>query len=189
MIKIIFAALLALSSSSRAAYVGKSDLGLDPSALGMRDLQNGVWRVGLQYPLWHLQAVSRVGRDFKPRPDAEVFHVSAFYASRLERQNAIYGPSVGVNFGAAAAAAIDKIEAIVTVSDKLGLKTPPFLSKLGDWTSFDVYGGYAPVVGGGDKPWAYGVGGKLRIPITDNLMGLYDWATGTQAKGTGQKGL
>ena len=172
----ILLALLSVPSFAGSQYVGKLDLGGDPSSLGMRDLENGVWRVGLQYPLWHLEN-SKNGK--------EVFHVSAYWAARLEGQNPIYGPSVGVNLGAAVLAAVNKFEVLVPALDNIGANLPAFVSKLGDWTSFDIYGGYAPVVGGGDKPWAYGVGGKVVIPLSE----LYKWAAGTQASGDGVKGL
>lgn len=171
-----FLILLFLASPSFASYVGKLDLGQDPSALAMRDLQNGVWRVGLQYPVWHLQNTRR---------DSEVFHVSVFWASRLEGQTKLYGPSLGFNVGQAASLFISNVELLATAGEKSGLSLPPWALKIGDWTSLDIYGGYAPIIGGGDKPWAYGVGGKVRIPFSS----LYQWASGTQSQGTGIKGL
>lgn len=179
--KYIAILLFLLATSSHANYQGKLDIGSsDPSALGMRDLANGVWRVGLQYPIWHLQNMTSGN---------QVFHVDGYWAARLEGQNPIYGPAVGVNIGPAVSAAVAKLELLLPVISNMGYAIPPFVAKLGDLASVDFYGGYAPVVGGGDKPWAYGVGGKVKIPITGNLTALYDWATGTQAQGTGVKGL
>ena len=177
--KLIAALFVALAAvPSHAAYQGKLDLGqVDPAAIAFRDLQNGVWRVGAQTQIWHLQNTATGN---------EVFHVSGYWATRLEGQETVYGPSVGVNVGQAAAAFIDKIELLVpAVQSVTTYVIPPFVSKLSDWTSVEVYGGYSPIVGGGDKPWAYGVGGKVVIPLSE----LYKWAAGTQASGDGVKGL
>ena len=159
-------------------YQGKLDLGnTDPAAIALRELHDGMWLVGAQTQIWHLQN-NATGN--------EVFHVSGFWATRLEGQDTAYGPSLGVNIGPAAAAFIDKIELLVpAVQSVTSFPIPPFISKLSDWTSIELYGGYRPVTGADDHHWIYGVGGKVTIPMSM----LYAWATGTQAQGTGVKGL
>ena len=169
--------LIAAIPSRASQYQGKLDLSTtDPSAIAFRDLQNGVWRVGAQTQIWHLQ---------NNASGNEVFHISGYWATRLEGQETVYGPSVGVNVGQAAAAAINKLEVLVPALNSIGANLPPFVSKLSDWTSIELYGGYTPIVSGGDRPWVYGIGGKVTIPMSM----LYAWASGTQAQGTGVKGL
>lgn len=173
-------ALVVLVAPARAAYQGKLDLGsngADPSAIAFRELHDGMWLVGAQQQLWHLQNTTT---------DREVFHIAGFWATRLEGQDTAYGPSLGVNVNEALAAAVNKVEILVpAVQSITTFVIPPFVSKLSAWTSIEFYGGYRPVVGGDDHHWIYGVGGKVTIPMT----ALYQWASGTQAQGTGIKGL
>lgn len=177
---LIVAILIITSFPARAAspYKGVLDIGQsDPAAIALRELHDGMWLVGAQQQIWHLQNNST---------DREVFHVSGYWASRLEGQDTAYGPSFGVNIGEAAAAFIDKIELLVpAVQSVTSFPIPPFISKLSDWTSIEFYGGYRPVTGADDHHWIYGVGGKVTIPMS----ALYSWAAGTQAQGTGVKGL
>lgn len=166
--------LLLASVASASPYQGKLDIGnLTPSAIVFRDLQNGVWKAGIQYQVFHVQ--NNVSGN-------EVLHLSGYWATRLEGQNKTYGPALGANIGEAAHAFLQKIEVVDPV---LYVSSPPWLSKVSSWASVEVYGGYTPNPGGGDKPWMYGLGGKVTIPFDS----LYSWASGTQAQGTGVKGL
>ncbi len=135
-----------------------------------------MWLVGAQQQLWHLQ---------NTKTDREVFHVAGFWATRLEGQDTAYGPSLGVNVKEAVSAAIARLEILVPAVENVGLLLPPFVSKLGDWTSVEVYGGYRPVIGADDHHYIYGVGGKVVIPMT----ALYKWAAGTQPAQGGTRGL
>lgn len=151
-------------------YVGKLDLGhSDPQAIAVRELHDGMWIVGAQQQVWHLQ--NTVSGN-------EVFHVSAFWATRLEGQDTAYGPSIGINIGEAAHAALLKVEALAPV---LAVNPPPWLSKISSWVSFDVYGGYRPFTHESSDVhvWIYGVGGKVTIP----LSALYAWAKGSWVGG------
>ena len=58
---------------------------------------------------------------------------------------------------------------------------PPWLAKVGTWTSLELFGGYAPQPGVDMGPWSYGMGGKVSISFDQ----LQAWMTGT----SGQKGL
>lgn len=175
-------ALLAATLPARASspYKGVLDIGpagADPSAIAFRELNDGMWLVGAQQQVWHLQ---------NTQSDKEVFHVAAFWATRLEGQDTAYGPSLGVNIREAAAAAISKLEILVPAVEKAGAALPPWVGKLSAWTSLEFYGGYRPVIGADDHHWVYGVGGKVTIPMSM----LYKWAKGdwgdtttNQAKG------
>ncbi len=162
------------TASASSPYQGKLDIGnLTPSAIAFRDLENGVWKVGIQYQVAHLQ---------NNQSGNEVIHLSGYWATRLEGSNKTYGPAIGANIGEAAHAFLKKIEIVAPV---LYVASPPWLSKISSWCSVEAYGGYTPNVGGGDKPWMYGVGGKVTVPFDQ----LYAWAAGTQSQGTGVKGL
>lgn len=170
-------ALLFVSISARAnsPYVGVLDLGKsDPAAIALRELNDGMWLVGAQQQVWHLQ---------NKQSGNEVFHVAAFWATRLEGQDTAYGPALGINIGEAAHAALSKIEVIAPILG--GASCPPWVSKVSSWVSLDVYGGYRPVISYDSHHWIYGVGGKVTIPMSM----LYQWASGTQASGDGVKGL
>lgn len=171
--------LLVLSVPALASpYKGVLDLGtMDPQAIALRDLENGIWRVGSEQQIWHLQ---------NTQSNVEVFHVSGYWATRLEGQEPAYGPSVGFNVSEAMRAALGKLEILAPVVANLENYTlPPFVAKLTAWTSLEVYVGYSPNVGGGDHHLMYGVGGRVTIPVAE----LYQWASGTQSQGTGVKGL
>ena len=167
-------ALALLSSPAFASqYVGKLDIGLngaDPSAIAFRELHDGMWLVGAQQQLWHLQ---------NTKTDREVVHVAGFWATRLEGQDTAYGPSIGTNIQEAAAAAISKLEVLVPALSGVGAALPPWVSKLSAWTSIEVYGGYRPTIAndGSEHHWIYGIGGKVTIP----LSAIYAWAKGTPA--------
>lgn len=182
LIAALFVALVLVSAPSRAAspYKGVLDIGsmgADPSAIAFRELHDGMWLVGAQQQLWHLQ---------NTRTDREVFHIAGYWATRLEGQDTAYGPSLGINVNEAAAAAIGKLEVLVPALEQVGAKLPPWVGKLSAWTSVEVYGGYRPTVGADDHHWVYGIGGKVTIPMSM----LYHWAKGdwgnldtNQAKG------
>jgi hypothetical protein len=175
-LSIIIAALLTLVAPSHASsnYRGVLDLGnSDPAAIALREFHDGMWLVGAQQQLWHLQ---------NNTTNAEVFHVSGYWASRLEGQDTAYGPSLGINIGEAASAAVNKLEILVPAVQSIStFVIPPFVSKLSNWTSVEFYGGYRPITGADDHHWIYGIGGKVTIP----LSALYVWAAGSN----GQKGL
>ena len=176
LIALLFAPALAVVALA-SPYQGKLDLGVtNPEAIALRELHDGMWLVGAQTQIWHLQ---------NDATQNEVFHVSGFWATRLEGQDTAYGPSVGVNIGEAAAAFIDKLEIIAPSLETIGLSLPPWALKLSDWTSVELYGGYRPTISADDHHWIYGVGGKVTIPLSQ----IYAWAAGTQAQGTGVKGL
>lgn len=162
----LLAVLAAIPAS--AAYQGKLDVGTsDPAAIAFRELHDGMWLVGAQQQLWHLQNTVT---------NREVFHVAGFWATRLEGQDTAYGPSLGVNIGEAAGAAINKLEVLAPGIQQIGVALPPWVMKLSAWTSLEVYGGYRPVTGADDHHWIYGVGGKVTIPMSM----LYAWAAGTK---------
>ncbi len=166
-------ACLCACGSAKAAYVGKLDIGSsNPAAIAFRELNDGMWLVGAQQQLWHLQ---------NSDSNREVFHVSGFWATRLEGQDTAYGPSLGVNIHEAIHAALSRIE----VAAPLLASVPPWVSKISAWTSMELYGGYRPVISYDSHHWIYGVGGKVTIPMDM----LYSWASGTQSSGDGKKGL
>ena len=166
--------LVAMPAFAASPYQGVLDLGSsDPAAIAFRELHDGMWLVGAQQQIWHLQNTASGN---------EVFHVSGYWATRLEGQDTAYGPSLGVNVGEVAKAAISKLEILApAVAQVSSINLPPWLAKLPSWTSIEVYGGYRPVVGADDHNWIYGVGGKVTIPMSM----LYSWAKGVN----GQKGL
>ena len=163
------ALLLLLAVPSHASqYAGKLDIGpagADPAAIAFRELHDGMWLVGAQQQIWHLQNL---------KTDKEVFHIAGFWATRLEGQDTAYGPSLGVNIHEAVAAAVGKLEILVPALESAGAALPPWVGKLSAWTSLEVYGGYRPVVGADDHHWVYGIGGKVTIPAS----ALYKWAIG-----------
>ncbi len=175
--KIIIAVFLTVPALAHGAYQGKLDIGAqgaDPSAIAFRELNDGMWLVGAQQQLWHLQNTTT---------DREVFHIAGFWASRLEGQDTAYGPSIGVNVNEAAAAAIGKLEILVPAIETAGAALPPWVGKLSAWTSLEFYGGYRPVIGPDDHHWVYGVGGKVTIPAS----AIYQWAKGSWGQaGTSQ---
>ncbi len=167
LIAALLAALVAVPSFA-SQYKGILDLGSsDPAAIAFRELHDGMWLVGAQQQIWHLQ---------NDASGKEVLHFSGYWATRLEGQDTAYGPSLGVNVGEAAAAAISKLEILAPSIQKIGVALPPWVLKLSDWTSVEVYGGYRPVIGNDDHHWIYGVGGKVTIPMSM----LYSWAAGTK---------
>lgn len=152
-------ALLALSIVAPAAadtYVGKLDLTSDTTfePLVLRELHDGMWLLGMQSQVWHLQNVTSGN---------EVVHASVFWASRAEGTDTAYGPSVGFTLGPTFRATVGQI---AVVADSLA-HLPPFVAKLGQFTSVDIYGGYRPVTGPDDHHWIYGVGGKVQIKFSD----------------------
>lgn len=173
---LIAALALALAASPvQALYVGQLDLAKDPEAIVVRELQEGMWLGGAQKQLWSLQR-----RECNQTVCAftEVFHVGVFAASRLEGQQTAYGPALGFPIGGALSMLADRVEFIAAASDA----APPFVHKLGSWASIDAYAGYRPQLSGdATHHFIYGVGGKVRIPISDVL----GWAKGSG----GQKGL
>lgn len=154
-------AFLCFTTTVHAALGGRLDVASDPQVIGLRDLKDGLWLVGMQKNVWKLV-------NFKNGDD--VLHISFFVASRLEGQYPAYGPSLGTNVGPLAGSLAEKISLLRAVSDA----TPPWLGKLADWTSFDVFGGYRPRISSDEHHWMWGVGGQVRIP----LGGVVDWARG-----------
>lgn len=170
------AAFLALAAApARAAYVGKTDFARDPEAVVIRELQEGMWLGGAQKQLWHLER-----RDCNGDVCAfvEIFHFGVFAASRLEGQQTAYGPALGFPVGAPLALLASKVEFIAAASDL----APPWLKKVTSFMSVDAYAGYRPELSGdATHHFIYGLGGKVRIPLSDLLA----WEKGAN----GQKGL
>jgi hypothetical protein len=168
------ALLLALVVPARAAsvsqYQGKLDLGssIDAQAIVDRDFTYGLWRGGMAYQAWHLQ---------NNATNAEVFHVSAFWETGMDGKNEIYGARVGVNLTEAALAAVSKIEVLVPAVENIGVVLPPFVGKLGSFTSLDLGAAWVP----GNAHVSAIIGGKVTIPLSM----LYAWANGSN----GQRGL
>lgn len=161
---VVVALVSVLCAPARASdYAGKLDLTGNPEAIVLREFNDGMWLVGAQKTAWKLVNI---------RKDVEVFHVAAFYATRLEGQSPAYGPAVGFNFGPAMAAALSRVEVLVPLIPE---KFPPWVSKLGEWTSIDAYAGYRPSVAADQHHIVYGLGGKVKIPL--DL--LSKWAAGS----------
>lgn len=157
---------LVLSGQAQASiYVGKLDLGsADPSAIVIRDLYDGLWLVGAQQQVWHLQ---------NTQTNQEVIHVSGFWANRLEGQDTAYGPSVGVNFGEGVQTALGMLAPEL---QRLYQALPPIYQQINDWISLEAYVGYRPFTSYDDRHFVYGFGGKLKIPVSE----IYTWAKGVQ---------
>lgn len=171
----LLAASLLPASPAHALLVGKLDLARDPEAIIVRELQEGMWLGGAQKQLWHLE---RRECNADVCGFVEVFHIGVFAASRLEGNQTAYGPALGFPIGAPLALLADKVQFIAAASDA----APPFLKKIADWTSVDAYAGYRPELSGdATHHFIYGIGGKVRIPLSI----LLSWAKGTD----GQKGL
>lgn len=156
------------AACAQAAFVGRLDLASDPQAIVLRDLEDGLWLVGLQKDLWKLWHVEARSKYLKT--ETEILHLSFFVASRLEGQAPAYGPAVGTNVGPLARGLAEKISLVKAAAKS----SPPWLGKLGDWTSLDFYTGYRPVISPDEHRWMWGVGGKVRIPFGD----LVQWARG-----------
>lgn len=168
-------AVLALAAPSQAYYLGVLDLAKDPEAVVVRDAQEGMWLGGAQKQLWHLE---RRECNVAACAFVEIFHVGFATVYRLEGNQAAYGPAIGLPIGAALSVLASKIQLISAASDV----APPFLKKLGDWVSVDAYALYRPQLSeDAQHHFLYGVGGKIRIPISDVLS----WAKGSGS----QKGL
>lgn len=166
-------ALVAAPSFAGSPYQGVLDIGsTNPAAIAVRELHDGMWLVGAQTQIWHLQ---------NNASGNEVFHVSGFWVTRLEGQDTAYGPSIGINIHEAGIAAINKLEILVPAFQQIGANLPPFVGKLGAATSLEILGGYRPTTGADDHHWVYGFGAKVTIPMDM----LYSWAKGVN----GQKGL
>jgi hypothetical protein len=146
--------LLAAAVPSHAKVAGKLDLA-NPvfDVIVFRELNDGMWLGGAQKTIWKLQRVS----DGK-----EVMHVAVFWATRPElNSHKVYGPSLGFNLGGAISEAATHVAALASLVDAL----PPFVGKIGNWTSLDIYGGYRPTIGYDEHHLIYGVGGKVQIPL------------------------
>ena len=159
---------------ANAGISGKLDITSDPSAIALRDLHDGLWLIGMQKNIFKLVDTKK---------DREILHLSFFVASRLEGQAVAYGPSLGTNVGSLVSSLAGKISLLQAVSDA----TPPWLGKIADWTSLDVYGGYRPVITFDEHRWMYGVGGQIRVPFGSVVR----WAQGERNDGTvpDKKGL
>ena len=155
--------------SARAAYVGKLDLVSNPNfeAIALRDAQDGLWLVGAQKQIWSLQNTTT---------NKEVFHVSGFWATRLQGQETAYGPSIGIPIGTVAQTIAKAFGAASVMLPEAGpaadgsmWAVPDWIKKLGSFMSIDVCGGYRPTVdaGSGDAHWIYGFGGKINVPVDD----------------------
>ena len=170
--KSLLAALMLLTASAHAGspYKGVLDLGtVDPEAVVFRDAHYGMWLAGGQEQLWHLQ---------NTKSGNEVFHVSGFWVTRLEGQDTMYGPSIGINFGSAVYTIVNSLEILAPLAQ---VTPPPWLTKFSYFTSLEGFGGYRFTTGADDGHWGYGVGARVTIPISSVLA----WAKGTN----GQKGL
>ena len=156
-------ALAAMAVPSRATVAGRLML-TDPTVdvIVFREMNDGMWLGGAQKSIWGLYSINHKAADGSAAPDIEVMHAAVFWASRPElNSHTAYGPSLGVNIGGLAHSLALQVAGIA----ELVYACPPWVGKVGNWTSLDVYGGYRPVIGSDEHHWAYGVGGKITIPL------------------------
>jgi len=177
--KKIIAALIAavtLSVSAQAypdaRVAGKLDLASDFDAIVMRDLADGLWLGGAQKTLWKLERIS---------DGAEIIHVAFFWASRAEGQSTAYGPAIGLPVGPSVAAITSMVGDHVALVQEMQTQTPPWVSKIGEWTSLDFYGYYRPDIGEDllGHHFGYGIGGKVKVPLSS----LFSWISKSQGGG------
>ena len=166
MIKLLAVLMLLASSAAASPFAGKLDLGISP--ICYRELHDGVWMVGGDLNIWDLM--------YTPWK-AEVLHAGLQYSSHLGGPGNAYGINVGTNIQGLGISILSKVESIAALINE----APPWLGKIGTWTSIEVFGGYAPQPGVDLHPWSYGIGGKVKVPFSD----LQSWSTGTP----GVKGL
>lgn len=153
--RMIVIALLLVASNSWASYSVKLDLiGSGVEAIGVRDLNGGGWLAGAS------KQVLSIHRDGN-----EKLCLNMFSAWDANGGNPAYGPSLGIPLGRLG----DKLnEIIVAIAPGLAQEFG-WLHKIGNFASLDVYGGYRVHPTGDSRPWVYGFGGKLKIPL--NLIG------------------
>ena len=167
-----------LCSTANSALVGKFDIDTaNFEAISLREFHDGMWLVGAQKQIWELK---------DDTSGTEAFHVSAFWASRLEGNDTAYGPSIGMPLGTIGTVIVNGLSTISSIAPPLGSLTdaftmPPWLKKIDSWMSVDFYGGYRPTISHDDHHFVYGVGGKIKVPLDQ----IYSWAKGSN----GQKGL
>lgn len=149
LVKVLFL-LLFLAVPARAQWAGKLDLHEDPSAIGLRELHDGNWLAGLEHGVAHVEY-----NGFR------LAHVKFFTAWRAMELDAAYGLSAGVNVGGAGAYLATYLPDFFPA-----IRTVKFVSMLGNWTSLDFYGGYRPLHGSDTHAWIYGIGGRVRIPLS-----------------------
>ena len=162
--KIIVALLLALPCVAAASpYKGILDLGhTDPEAVVFRELYSGMWLAGGQEQVWHLQNMAT---------NKEVFHVSGFFVTRMEGQDTLYGPSVGINVGQGIKALAGSSEVFLALTS---IPVPGWLANFSNFTSLEAYGGYRFQTSPDDSKWGYGYGFKVTVPVSVVLQ----WAQG-----------
>lgn len=177
-LKRLIAGLLIFTPSLALAKVaGKLDLA-NPvvDVIVLRELHDGMWLGGAQKTIWKLNSIDRHNADGTPSDDVEVLHVAAFWASRPEvNSNKAYGLSVGLNVGGVAHELALKVAGIA----ELVYACPPWVGKVGNWTSLDTFVGGRPTVGYDEHHLIYGIGGKVTIPLADL------WAFISKAQGGG----
>ena len=164
--KLIVAALLSavLAPHAAAQYVGKLDLAVAP--IVYRDINDGTWMGGTEINVWDLM-----------HGQTQIFHLGLQYASHLGGPGNYYGIGGGVNITGAAVTLLNDIESVAALMSS----APPWLAKVGTWTSLELFGGYAPQPGVDMGPWSYGVGGRVAIQFSQ----LQTWMVGPnpQTKG------
>ena len=168
--KLLLAAMMlaAVAAPSHAALIGRLDTSPNFDTIVFREMNDGMWLVGAQRNLWTLS---------RAESGSEVMHVALFWATRLERQQPAYGPSLGFNVGQAFYTIVSPVEAVAATVDA----APPWLKKLSNFTSVDFFAGYRPQGSYDTHHIVYGVGGKVTIPL--DLA--YAWAKGDPIAGKG----
>ena len=162
--KILALLLLVAAVPCRAQYAGKLDLAVAP--IVYRDIKDGTWMGGSEINVWDLM-----------KGQTQIFHVGFQYASHLGGPGNYYGLGGGVNITGAAVGLLNNIESVAS----LITDAPPWLCKLGSWTSLEMFGGYAPVPGVDMGPWSYGIGG--RVSVSFDQLQLWMVGPNPQTKG------
>ncbi len=127
------------------------DTSLDIEGVGARDYNNGQWLTGLSKEVFPV---------FKG--DTKVVYIAAENLFIVdEKGKGALGGALGIPTGPIT----DLLQKYVP-----GAKLPSWAAKASAWTSLEVGAGYRFFdLPAGVRPWAYTIGGRVRIPVDEFL--------------------
>ena len=150
----IFAALL-LSSQARAVSLDLDKSSNDVSAVVMRDVLDHVWASGVSKPIVFLDT-----------PAGELFELDALATADVTKGN----PTAGLVFSLPVGDLAGLLNGLLyigqpTISARAGAAAPGWAAVIGHALALDIGGGYDALPKGGERPWQFDVGARVKIPL------------------------
>lgn len=153
--KAIVAVLFFLAGPAGAVSLDLDKTSADFSAVMMRDVLDHVWASGVSKPIVFLDT-----------PKGELFELDGLATADVQKGNPTAGLVLSLPVGDLSALLSGLLYiGQPTITARAGAAAPDWMAVIGHALALDIGGGYDALPKGGERPWQFDIGARVKLPL------------------------